>query len=145
MRTGIVAILAAGLALAGPQLTAARPPHADVAGSSASASIRRFFGLIDSHRVSDAVAMMDREAARNASARAAWARQFSAIASIQVRDIRPSGFGEGGPCPTYKVTLDVHLSGGGPSYGWGRNPNLRWVKVCPAGGDWRVSSIGTGP
>jgi hypothetical protein len=121
-------------------------------GFSADASrIRQFFGLIDRHRPVEAVAMMGPEMTAGPSQRAAWIRQFSAIAFITVRAIQPSRLGDGGTCRTYRVTLNVQLVQSRnrspiPDYGWGPNPNLRWITLCPGNGtSMHIASLATGP
>jgi hypothetical protein len=120
-------------------------------GARHSAIIRQFIDLIDKHRVGDALSMMGPELVPNRRARADWARQFSAITSIRVLSIRPVDLGDNGVCFEYRVTLEVHVSAQAanapiPNYGWGRNPNFRWITLCPSGGQsWRITSFGTGP
>ena len=113
------------------------------------AVISQFFALINDHRVSDVLAMMSPELVPEAD-RAAWIRQFSAIKSIRVIDIRPPDMERSGPCFEYKVTLEVDVSSEAanesiPYFGWDDNPNLRWVHLCPRGDQWLISDIGTGP
>ncbi|MGE5721945.1 MAG: hypothetical protein ACM3YM_05740 [Sphingomonadales bacterium] len=126
----------------------ARPTSANSADV---ALIRRFFGLIDRHRPAEAAAMMGPEIAAGPGARAAWTRQFSAIRSASVRDVRPSALDGDGGCRSYRVTIDVQLAPRTgrtpiPDYGWGPNPNLRWITVCNDHGSSRhIASFGTGP
>jgi hypothetical protein len=146
-----MAVALAGVVWASPQAMAEQPldPPRSIERGHAEA-IRRFIASINDHRIGDALAMMGPEMVPNARARAGWTRQFSAISSIRVLAIRPSDIG-GGPCSTYKVTLEARLSaraanGPIPRYGWGDNPNFRWIELCPgAGRSWRISSFGTGP
>jgi len=127
---------------------AARPTSANSADV---ALIRRFFGLIDRHRPAEAVAMMGPEIAAGPGDRAAWTRQFSAIRSASVRDVRPSALDGDGGCRSYRVAIDVQLAPRRgrtpiPAYGWGPNPNLRWITVCTGhGSSLHVASFGTGP
>jgi hypothetical protein len=105
--------------------------------------------LIDGHRVSDALAMMTQELVPDAD-RAAWTRQFAAIRSMHVVDIRPADTGRVGPCFKYKVTIRADVAPEAanepiPYFGWDDNPNLRWIELCPRGDKWLISSIGTGP
>ena len=129
----------AGVVPSGPR--SASPP----------ATIRQFIDLIDKHRVGDALNMMAPELVPNARARTGWARQFSAITSIRVLSISPADMGDDGGCLEYRVTLEVHVSAQSanapiPNYGWDRNPNTRWITLCPSGGQsWRISSFATGP
>jgi len=137
------------VAQAGPQDSSAKrgaiaqpvAKHAEI--------ISRFIALIDDHRVGDALAMMSPELLPDAD-RVAWTRQFAAIKSIHVMDIRPADTGRSGPCFEYKVTLKVDVSSEAanepiPYFGWDDNPNLRWIELCPSGDSWLISSIGTGP
>jgi hypothetical protein len=113
--------------------------------------IRQFFALINDHRPAGAVAMMGPEIAPNAKAKAAWSQQFAAITSIRVLNIRPAGLGDEGLCRNYRVTLEAQLSVRPsktpiPNYGWDRNPNYRWIMLCPDGRQsWWISSFATGP
>lgn len=136
------------LAGASPFALSAGPPAASAPDE---AQIRRFFGLIDRHRPEAAVAMMGPEIASGPRERSAWIRQFSAIKSIAVRGISPAGLGDEGPCRSYRVTLTVQLMPQGnlaaiPSFGWGPNPNLRWVTLCPGKrSEMYIASLATGP
>jgi len=131
-----------------PASLVARPSSANPADV---ALIRRFFGLIDRHRPAEAAAMMGPEIAAGPGDRAAWTRQFSAIRSASVRDIRPSALDGGDRCRSYKVTIDVQLASRIgrtpiPAYGWGPNPNLRWISVCKdRASSLHIASFGTGP
>jgi hypothetical protein len=135
------------MVLAWPLLASATTPGHPEAPTSV---IQRFFGLIDRHRPAEAAFMMGPEAAPSAASRAAWIRQLGAIDRVRVLKIRPSSLGEGRPCANYKVDLDVRLRadasrGPIPSYGWGPNRNVRWIKLCPGAGAWRIESLATGP
>jgi len=137
------------VAQAGPQGSSAKRDAIDEPGAKHAAVISQFIALINDHRVSDALAMMSPELVPNAD-RAAWTRQFTAIKSIRVRDIRPADIGRSGPCFEYKVTLEADVSSEAanepiPYFGWDDNPNLRWIELCPRGDKWLISSIGTGP
>jgi len=137
------------VAQTGPQDSSAKQGAIDEPGAKHAAVISQFIALINDHRVSDALAMMGPELVPDAD-RAAWTRQFSAIKSIHVMDIRSADTGRSGPCFEYKVTLEADVSSEAanapiPYYGWDDNPNLRWIKLCPRGDQWLISSIGTGP
>jgi len=131
------------------QDSAAKRGAMDEPGAKHAAVISQFFALINDHRVSDALAMMSPELVPEVD-RAGWTRQFTAIKSIHVRDIRPAGMGGSGPCVEYKVTIEADVSSEAanapiPYYGWDDNPNLRWIHLCPRGDQWLISEIGTGP
>jgi hypothetical protein len=137
------------VARAGPRDSSAKRGAIDRSVAKHSEIIGQFIALIDDHRVGDALAMMSPELVPDAD-RAAWTRQFAAIKSIQVMDIRPADTGRSGPCFKYKVTLKADVSSEAanepiPYFGWDDNPNLRWIELCPRGDKWLISSIGTGP
>lgn len=136
------------VAQAGPRDSSATR-GSDERGPKHAAVISQFIALINDHRVSDALAMMSPELVPDAD-RAAWTRQFSAIKSIHVIDIKPADTERSGPCFEYKVTLEAEVSSEAanepiPYFGWDDNPNLRWMGLCPRGDKWLISSIGTGP
>ena len=134
---------------AGPQGSSAKRGAIDEPGAKHAEVISQFIALINDHRVSDALAMMSPELVPDAD-RTAWTRQFSAIKSIHVMDIRPADTERSGACFKYKVTLEADVSSEAanepiPYFGWDDNPNLRWIELCPRGDKWLISSIGTGP
>lgn len=51
---------------------------------------------------------------------------------------------------TFKVTLEVYVSSDAkdasiPYYGWGDNPNIRWVALeKDTDGSWKISTLATG-
>jgi hypothetical protein len=124
------------MAQSGPQDSSAKRGAVDQPAARHAEIISQFIALIDHHRVGDALAMMSPELVPDAD-RAAWTRQFAAIKSIHVMDIRPADTGRSGPCFEYKVTLKADVSP--------EAPNLRWIELCPSGDKWLISSIGTGP
>ena len=137
------------LAQAAPQGSSAKRGANDQTIARHAETIRQFFALIDNHRGGDALAMMSPELVPDAD-RAAWTRQFTAIKSIRVVDIRPADTGRSGRCFLYKVTLKADVSAEAanepiPYFGWDDDPNLRWIELCPRGDEWLISSIGTGP
>jgi len=114
------------------------------------ATIERFIKAIDEQRAADAVAMLDAQLAPDAAAKRDWLRQFSAIRSIRITAIAPSALSAPAPCSDYKVTLEVRVSVDAqaalPSYGWGDDPNDRWIRLCPdRAGAWTIASFATGP
>ena len=131
------------------QDSSARRGAMDEPGAKHAALISQFFALINDHRISDALAMMSPELVPEAD-RVAWTRQFAAIKSIRVIDIRPADMKRSGPCFEYKVTLEADVSSEAANepiryFGWDDNPNLRWIHLCPRGDQWLISDIGTGP
>jgi hypothetical protein len=137
------------VAQAGPTDSSARRRAPDQSVAGHAEIIGQFIALIDGHRISDALAMMSPEFVPDAD-RAAWTRQFAAIRSMHVVNIRPADTARGGPCFTYKVTIRADVAPEAanepiPYFGWDHNPNLRWIELCPRGDKWLISSIGTGP
>jgi hypothetical protein len=140
---------ASQVAQAGPLDSSAKRGATDHSVARHPEIISRFIALIDNHRVGDALAMMTPELVPDAD-RAAWTRQFAAIKSIHVVDIRPADTGRSGLCFKYRVTLKADVASEAanepiPYFGWDDNPNLRWIELCPRGDKWLISSIGTGP
>jgi hypothetical protein len=113
------------------------------------ALLRAFFAAIDDARVDDAIAMLQPDLVLGAD-RGGWQSQFEAIISIIVTDMQPVD-DLTGPCYDYRVTLQAEMSPQSadepvPYFGWGENPNIRWISMCPGEGrPWQISSIGTGP
>lgn len=116
-----------------------------------SAAIARFVAAIDDGRIDDALAMMGPNLVPDAAARAAWTRQFAAIISLRLVEVRPASAGANGPCFDYRVALEAAVSPEAakapiPNYGWDDHPNLRWIALCPGSNrSWLISSFGTGP
>lgn len=137
---------AAGIATIAPGQPAGAAPL-----SGQTTAIERFFAAIDGGRIDEALALMNQELIPDAPAKKAWKRQFAAIRSIHVAEVRPVEGTETDRCPEYKVSLDARLAAGAahapiPNYGWDENRNVRWILLCPGpNGAWLISSLGTGP
>ena len=113
--------------------------------------IRTFFNLINEKRIPEAISMMSNQAVGNESTKQAWGVQFNAIKSIRVMAIEPS-MKENWTADehSYKTTLEVSMSSDAanapiPYYGWGDNPNIRWVVIVKEGNLWKISGLATGP
>lgn len=76
---------------------------------------------------------------------------FNAIKSVAVQKIEPSikeNWTDNRH--TYKVTLEIYISSDAasapiPYYGWGDNPNIRWVSITKESGLWKIAELATGP
>lgn len=114
--------------------------------------IRLFFSLINEHRIQEAIQMMSPIAVPDDSTRQAWGVQFNDIKSIQVVVLTPSNQEDWTDNQhVYQVKLDVVVSPESadapiPYYGWGDNPNLRWIPIEKnSSGQWQIVGIATGP
>lgn len=113
--------------------------------------IRNFFSLIHERNIPDAISMMSTALAGDDSTKKAWGVQFNDIKAISVLNIEPSlpeSWTENSH--TYKVTLEAYVSSDAadapiPYYGWGDNPNFRWVEIIKKGNLWKINSLATGP
>jgi len=113
--------------------------------------IRTFFNLINEKRIPEAIAMMSQKNTTDEAAGVAWGIHFNAIKSVKVRTIEASTSENwGADRHTYKVALDVSVSpetasAPVPYYGWGDNPNFRWVTLVKEGNLWKIDELATGP
>mgnify|MGYP007112021738 CR=1 FL=1 len=113
--------------------------------------INLFFNLINEKRITEAVDMLAVSAAPDDTIRQTWAVQFNAITSIAVTDIKAwesENWTESKQI--YKVTLEAYVKNDAntpiPNYGWGDNPNIRWLSLEKDNQNlWKVTSIATGP
>jgi hypothetical protein len=113
--------------------------------------IRNFFNLINEGKPADAVMAMSKQNTENDSTKQAWAVQFEAIKSINILKIEKSmeeNWTENSH--DYKVTLEAYVSSESanapiPYYGWGDNPNIRWIRIVKEDDLWKINGIATGP
>jgi len=113
--------------------------------------IRNFFNLINEKRIPEAISMLSQSAVGDDSSKQAWGVQFNAVKSINVQKIEPSmpeSWSQ--DSHSYKVTLEAYVSSDAanapiPYYGWGDNPNLRWVSITKEGDLWKINELATGP
>ena len=113
--------------------------------------INNFFSQINERKIPEAVAMMSSTMVPDDSTKQAWGVQFNDIKSINVLKIEPSmpeSWTE--KSHVYKVTLEAYVSSDAanapiPYYGWGDNPNIRWVEIVKEGELWRINDLATGP
>ena len=113
--------------------------------------VRTFFNLINEKRSQEAVAMMTDDLIGGESGRKAWLEQFDAFSHVEVIDVKPAYVEE--PTETrrvYKTTVNAIVIKGAnnpiPFYGWGENPNVRWISLDKTPeGVWQIAGIATGP
>ncbi|OGK63055.1 hypothetical protein A2334_00245 [Candidatus Roizmanbacteria bacterium RIFOXYB2_FULL_38_10] len=115
------------------------------------AIVQNFFGLINERKIPEAVSLMSKNMVGNDSIKQAWGVQFNDIKSINVQKIEqsiPNSWSENSHI--YKVTLEVYVSSSAanapiPYYGWGDNPNIRWIEIVKEDGIWKINNLATGP
>lgn len=114
--------------------------------------VRSFFEIIGEHRPSDAVMMMTPVNTSNDSTKQAWAVQFNAFKSMEVKNIEPSMQSEWTEnMHSYKVILQVEMKPEAasaqpmPNYGWDNGENIRWIQLEKINGKWMIGGISTGP
>ncbi|NMC35473.1 hypothetical protein GYA49_00340 [Candidatus Beckwithbacteria bacterium] len=112
--------------------------------------ITLFFSLIDQKQIPEAIALMSKTAVPDDSTKQAWGVQFNAITSINILDMEAwdeTNWTDNQK--VYKVSLEAYVkddpSAPIPNYGWGDNPNIRWIGLIKEDGQWKIDSISTGP
>jgi hypothetical protein len=114
--------------------------------------VRRFFNLINDHRIDEALGMMAPSTVGSDGRRIQWIEQFQAITSIGIVRIEPLAIGTwSDQKERYKIVLTVQVKPEAadatiPYYGWYEGENIRWVIIqSDDQGQWRIKGIGTGP
>jgi len=113
--------------------------------------IRNFFSLINEKKIPEAIGIMSKINTDNDSTKQAWGVQFNAIKSINVQKIEKSMEEDWlENSHIYKTTLEAYVSSEAasapiPYYGWGDNPNIKWIELVKEDGLWKVNEIATGP
>lgn len=122
----------------------APPPHeTDV--------INTFFSLINDQRPEEAIKMMTPNLIGSDSNRQQWLEQFQSFNHVEVQASQPSFPDQWtDDYHTYKVTLIAILTKGEnqpiPFYGWGENPNTRWLSLRKNSQNlWQIDNLATGP
>lgn len=110
-----------------------------------------FFNLINERRIDEAVGMMSAQNTNDDSIKQAWGVHFNAIKSLNVINIEPSNPDSWtASYQIYKTTLEAYVSSDAanapiPYYGWGDNPNIRWVALVKEGDFWKIDTLATSP
>lgn len=112
--------------------------------------IRTFFNLINENQAEKAIAMMTSEMKGDETSEQAWLEQFKSISFIEVKDIIPSDQDSWTDNKhKYQVTINAIVAPTKedlaiPFYGWGENPNIRWVTITKINNLWQISELATG-
>jgi hypothetical protein len=116
------------------------------------ARIEEFWTLVNARDFDEALKVLGPSLVGSSEGRAAWRRQLDAIRSVHVRDIEPADTAAWTPrLQKFKAVLDVIVAPAAanapiPFYGWGDNPNVRWIAVeRSSAGAWLITAIATGP
>lgn len=127
-------------------------PSFDRVDNRAAARVEEFFELLRTKDVPGAMELLSVKAAPDSSAQRAWAEHLGSIKSVHVVNLSTTASeGRSDTHRTYKVLLDVEMTPSArkaaiPNYGWGENPNVRWITVeLERDGAWRIVEIATGP
>ncbi|OGG00026.1 hypothetical protein A2Y99_02195 [Candidatus Gottesmanbacteria bacterium RBG_13_37_7] len=94
---------------------------------------------------------MSKQMTGDDSAKQIWGVQFNVIKSINILKVEPSMQENWSDSShTYKITLEAYVSSDAanapiPYYGWGDNPNIRWVELVKEDGLWKINNLATGP
>jgi len=113
--------------------------------------INLFFRLIQEHRVSEAVMMINPNIIDDEVTKQAWGVQLNAFESFKLKNIEAS-------MSTYwtenehiyKVTAEVKMKPEAvnaviPNYGWENGVNIKWVNIGKIDGRWFINGIASGP
>lgn len=114
-------------------------------------TINLFFQLIQEHRISEAVMMMNPNNISNEDIKQAWGIQLNAFESFELKDLEASmstNWTENGH--VYKVTAEVKMKPEAvnaviPNYGWENGMNIKWIEIEKIDGKWFINGIASGP
>lgn len=111
--------------------------------------VRTYLTLIDEDRVTEAIGMMEEDKMDDAT-KQAWGVQFNSIKSLEILDIEDFNIDENPDEKTYKITVNVEMSPESaseviPYFGWGENPNIRFITLTKESNLWKIKEISTGP
>ncbi len=113
-------------------------------------TIRAFFNLINEQRGQEALKMMTDEMKGEEDTEKVWLAHFEAIERVEVVKITPYDEQNwDNNTQTYQAILNVTVSEDAknlpiPYYGWGENPNLRWISLERQNSTWHIAAIATG-
>jgi hypothetical protein len=115
------------------------------------AALEEFFVIVNSRDVNEAMKSMAQVMINTPEKRKGWRNQLAAIRSIHVLGVEPTRTQEWKDnLHIFKVTLEVLAENPAnapiPFYGWGDNPNVRWVTMkLNNQRRWIIAEIATGP
>ena len=102
-----------------------------------------FFGLINEHRIPEAVNMLTPELTENDAQKQAWGVMFNAFRSVTIKKIQLDGNS------LYRVDLEVEMrpeseEAAIPYYGYEQGENVRWITLEKANDLYKIGGIATG-
>ena len=125
-------------------------PSANVPTFAPTDLIKLFFSHLNEHQPLEALALMSQALQGDENNRAPWFKQFAAGRWANVEELTLITEDEIGERQQYRVAINIDLVADDqaplPFYGWGDNPNWRWISVEKnSAGQWAISEIATGP
>jgi hypothetical protein len=112
--------------------------------------ITLLFGLINNCQNQEAVKLLSKKLNPNPETETLWLEQFKAIRSVHLMDIKEISKDTWTDTEKiYRVVLEVYVDNSAakapiPYYGWGDNPNIRFITVVKINNKWFIDQIGTG-
>lgn len=113
-------------------------------------TIQVFFNLINEQKGEEAIGMMTENMKGEDDTKKVWLAHFKAIKGLEVVEITPydeQSWDDN--TRVYQISLNVTVSEEAkdepiPYYGWGENPNLRWISLERQNSTWQIAAIATG-
>jgi hypothetical protein len=115
------------------------------------AALEEFFVIVNSRDINEAMKSMAQAMINTPEKRKGWRSQLAAIRSIHVLGVEPARTQDWRDnLHIFKVTLETYVENSPnapiPFYGWGDNPNVRWVTMkLNSQRRWVIEEIATGP
>lgn len=112
--------------------------------------ITLLFGSINNRQNHEAVKLLSQNLNPNLETERLWIDQFNAIRSVHILDLKEISKDTWTETKKiYKVTLEIYVDNSAantpiPYYGWGDNPNIRFIAVVKINNRWYIDQIGTG-
>lgn len=107
-------------------------------------AVLSFFRLVDQGKAPEAIRMMD-QTNMSEEEKEAWVKQFADLEEVEVVEVEKTANKD-----IYRVRLNVRIRSDAaeapiPYFGWGPNPNLRYVAITEKEGVYKIKEIATGP
>lgn len=130
--------------------TSTPSPSLNVPTFTPSDLIRLFFSQLNEHQATAALALMNENLKGDENSQAVWLKQFQAVRWANVEELTLITEDEMDGRQQYRVLINIDVMADDqapiPFYGWGDNPNWRWISVEKnAANQWEISEIATGP
>ena len=109
------------------------------------------FGSINNRQNQEAINLLSQNLNPTNETERHWLEQFNAIRSVHILDIKEISKDTWTDCKKiYKLTLEIYVDDSVsnapiPYYGFGDNPNIRFITVVKLKNRWFIDQIGTGP